>query len=107
MNKLFKILGILAIVAAAALGYFDKFDNSAFIEVCLGAFGLCSLIVTNINEAKAKENFSWKTVVILALAVVAGVLCCLGGLSQNIFAEVSAAVLALMTLIFGLLFNKK
>lgn len=106
MNKLFKILGIIAIVAAAALGYFDSFANSAIVELCLGAFGLCSLIITNINDAKAKGNWNWKTIVIMVLACVAGVLCCLGGLSQNIFAEITAAVLALLTLIFGLIFNK-
>jgi hypothetical protein len=35
------------------------------------------------------------------------VLICIGGLADNIFAAISGAVLALMTIIFGLLYDKK
>lgn len=106
MNKLFKILGILAIVFAAGIGFFADFPNATIVELALAAFGLTSLVITSVKEAKEKGNLNWKTITVMVLAVVAGVLCCLGGLSQNIFAEITAAILALLVLIYGLLFNK-
>lgn len=106
MNKLFKILGIIAIVAAAVIAYTGAIESSTMMELFLGAFGLCSLVITTINDAKAKGKWNWKTITCMVLAVIAGVLCCLGGLSQNIWAEITAAVIALLTLIYGLFFNK-
>ena len=41
------------------------------------------------------------------LGSVGGVICCIGGLAQNIFAEISGAVLALLAVIFGMIYNKK
>jgi hypothetical protein len=46
-------------------------------------------------------------VVIIVLAAIGGVLCCIGGTNQNIFAEISGAVLALLAVIFGILYAKK
>lgn len=40
-------------------------------------------------------------------AVVGGVLCCIGGLQQAIFKEISGLVLALLSVIFGLVFDSK
>ena len=90
MNKVLKIIGTLTMVAAVVFGYFAPFP-------CIAA---------SIKQAKDEGKFSWKTAVTIILACVAGVLCCIGGLAQNIFAEISAAVLAVLTLIFGLIFNK-
>lgn len=105
-NKLWKAIGALVMVAAVVFGYFAEFPGATVIELAVLAFGLCTCIIASIKQAKADNKFSWKTVVTIALACIAGVLCCIGGLSQNIFAEISAAVLAVLTLIFGLIFNK-
>jgi len=43
---------------------------------------------------------------IICFAVIGGVLCCIGGLSQNIFAELAGAALALLAVIFGVIFAK-
>lgn len=105
-NKLLKIIGTLFMVAAVIFGYFAQFPGATVVEIAVLAFGLCSCIIASIRQAKDDGKFSWKTVVTIALACIAGVLCCIGGLSQNIFAEISAAVLAVLTLIFGLIYNK-
>ena len=60
-----------------------------------------------VKGAKERKIEGWKTAVIICLAVIGGVLCCIGGLSQNVFAEISGAVLALLAVIFGLLYAKK
>lgn len=106
MNKVWKIIGLILMVAAVIFGYFADFPGSTVVELAVLAFGLTACIIATGKEAKEKGKFTWKTVVTIVLAVVAGVLCCIGGLAQNIFAEVSAAVLAVLTLIFGLLYNK-
>lgn len=106
MNKIFKIIGSLFMVAAVIFGYFASFPGSTVVEIAVLAFGLCTCIIASIKQAKDDGKFSWKTVATVILACVAGVLCCIGGLAQNIFAEISAAVLAVLTLIFGLIFNK-
>ena len=106
MNKVLKIIGTLLMVAAVVFGYFASFPGATVVEIAVLAFGLCACIAASIKQAKDEGKFSWKTAVTIILACVAGVLCCIGGLAQNIFAEISAAVLAVLTLIFGLIFNK-
>ena len=79
--KTWGIIGALFFVAAVTVGYFCNFDGAIIIEIGAAAFGLCSL-------------------------VIGGVLCCIGGLSQNIFAELEGAALALLAVIFGVIFAK-
>ena len=104
--KTWGIIGALFFVAAVAIGYFCKFDGAIIIEIGAAAFGLCSLIIGAIKSGKTKNVKTWKTVLIVCFAVIGGVLCCIGGLSQNIFTEISGAALALLTVIFGVIFAK-
>ena len=101
------IIGALLFVAACVVGYIFKFEGSDLVALALAGFAIASTIVGFVKKQKEKGVPTWKTVVVLALTVVGGVLVCIGGLSQNIFAEISGAVLALMTIIFGLIFNKQ
>lgn len=107
MNKVFSIIGALLFVAAVALGHFIDIESASVIEIACAAFGLCAIIMSAIKQAKEKGKFSWKLVVVIVLAVIGGVLCCIGGLEQSIFAEISGLVLALLAVIFGLIFSKK
>lgn len=107
MKNVFGIIGALLFAAAVAVGYFCDFNGDVIVEIGLAAFALTSLIVGAIKAGKEKNLATWKTVVIIALAVIGGVLCCIGGLAQNIFASISGAVLALLAVIFGLVFAKK
>lgn len=105
--KKWGIIGALLMVAAVCIGYFAKFDNAFIVELAVGAFGLTALVIGAFKDGKAKNVKTWQAITIIALAVLAGVFGCIGGLAQNIFAEIAAAVLALLAVIFGLLFAKK
>lgn len=106
-NKIIGFIGMLLFAAAVATAQFVKIPSVTVIEIALAAFGLAAVVMSTVKTAKAKNKFSWKTVVVIALAVIGGVLCCIGGLSQNIFETVSGAILAALTVIFGILFDKK
>ena len=105
--KKWGIIGAIAFLAAVAVGYFCNFDGAIIIEIGAAAFGLCSLIIGAIKSGKTKNVKTWKTVLIICFAVIGGVLCCIGGLSQNIFAEISGAALALLAVIFGMIYAHK
>lgn len=106
-NKIIGVGGMLLFAAAIVTAKFVSVPIATVIEIALAAFGLTAVIVSTVRTAKAKNKFSWKTVVVIALAVIGGVLCCIGGLSHNIFETVSGAILAVLTVIFGVLFDKK
>ena len=69
-------------------------------------FGLCAVITGAIQDAKAKKTKTWPVYICVVLAIIGGFLCCIGGMSQTIFAEIAGATLALLAVIFGLIFNK-
>ena len=105
--KKWGIIGALAFFAAVAVGYFCNFDGAIIIEIGVAAFGLCGLVIGAIKSGKTKNVKTCKTVLIICFAVIGGVLCCIGGLSQNIFAEISGAALALLAVIFGMIYAHK
>ena len=105
--KKWGIIGALLFVGAVVFGYFCNFPAATIIEIAVAAFGFCAVVVAAIKGAKEKHIAVWKTIVIVVLASVGGVICCIGGLAQNIFAEISGAVLALLAVIFGMIYNKK
>lgn len=107
MNKIIAVTGALLFAAAVAVGNFAQADAASVIEIALASFGLCAVIVSAVRQAKEKNAFSWKTVVVVALASAGGVLCCVGGLQQTVFEEISGLVLALLAVIFGLVFDGK
>lgn len=106
MNKFLGILGALLMVVAISIGEFATFPASSIVEIAVAAFALTTIIIGVVKNAKERNNLSWKTVVVIVLASVAGVLCCIGGLSQNIFQEIAGAVLALLSIIFGIFYHK-
>lgn len=105
-NKIIAVIGALLFASAVVVGNFAQFEAAAVIEIALASFALCAVVISAVRQAKEKNAFSWKTVVVIALAVV-GVLCCIGGLQQAIFKEISGLVLALLSVIFGLVFDSK
>lgn len=105
MNK-WGVIGCLCFIAAAIVAYFLKIESAVVIELGLSAFGLTAIVINAIKTGKQKTKSTWQTVVVIVLACVGGVLIRIGGLAQNIFAELSGAVLALLAVIFGLVFKK-
>ena len=99
--KKWGIIGAIAFLAAVAVGFFCKFDAAVIIEIGVAAFGFTAIVTSAVSYAK-KNNIK-----IIALAAIGGVLCCIGGLNQSIFAEISGAALALLAVIFGLIYAHK
>ena len=104
--KKWGIIGAIAFLAAVAVGFFCKFDAAVIIEIGVAAFGFTAIVTSAVSYAKKNNIKTWATVFIVVLAAIGGVLCCIGGLSQNIFAELAGAALALLAVIFGVLFAK-
>ena len=105
--KKWGIIGAVAFAAAVAVGYFCRFDSAIIIELGLAAFGFTAIVTNAVSYGKKNNVKTWITVVIIVLASIGGVLCCVGGLAQNIFSELAGAVLALLAVIFGMLFAKR
>ena len=101
------IIGALFFVAAVVIGAFLKFDGAIVVELACAAFGFTALVINAVSYGKKHNVKTWLTVLVIVLAAVGGVLCCLGGLAQNIFAELSGAALALVAVIFGVYYGKK
>jgi hypothetical protein len=101
------IIGAVLFALDVALGYFLKFDGSLIIQLAVAAFAFTLIVLSAVDYGKKHNIKTWATVAIIVLAAVGGVLCCIGGLSQNIFAEISGAALALLAVIFGVLYAKK
>lgn len=105
--KKWGIVGALLFVAACVVGFIFNFDGSDIVALGLAAFGVASTVIAFVKKHKEEGTPVWQISVVTVLALGAGVLICIGGLADNIFAAVSGAVLALMTIIFGLLYDKK
>ena len=105
--KKWGIIGALAFFAAVAVGFFCKFDAAVVIEIGAAAFGFTAIVTSAVSYAKKNNIRIWATVSIIALAAIGGVLCCIGGLNQSIFAEISGAALALLAVIFGIIYANK
>lgn len=105
--KTFGIIGAVCFALAVAVGYFCNFNGDALVQVALSSFGLASLIIGDVKKAKAEGNFNWKFITSLALAVVGGVICAIGGVANSIFATIAGAVVALLAIVFGLITVKK
>lgn len=105
--KKWGIIGAVLFAVAVAFGFFFKFDGAIIIELGVAAFGFATITASAIKYGKEKNIKPWVTITIIVLAAIGGVLCCIGGLNQSIFAEISGAALALLAVIFGLLFSQK
>jgi hypothetical protein len=105
--KKWGIVGALFFVASCVVGFMFNFDGSDIVALALAAFGFAATVIGFIKKYKGKGVPGWKIAIVTGLTLVSGVLVCIGGLTDNIFATISGAVLALMTIIFGLLYDKK
>jgi hypothetical protein len=107
MNKVLGIIGAVLFAASVAVGCFCSFPSADIVAIALAAFGLTALIVAAVKKAKDENRFSWKTIVVIVGAVAGGVLVALGGLQSNVFEAIAGAVVALITIIFGIIGVKK
>ena len=98
--KKWGIIGAVLFAVAVAFGFFFKFDGAIIISLAAAAFGFTAIVISAVNYGKEKNVKTWATVVIIVLAAI-------GGLNQSIFAEISGAALALLAVIFGIVYAKK
>lgn len=101
------IVGALFFVAACVVGFIFNFDGSDIVAIGLATFGLTATVIAFIKKHQEKGTPIWQIAIVTVLTLGSGVFICIGGLADNIFAAISGAVLALMTIIFGLLYDKK
>ena len=101
------IVGALLFVAACIVGFIFNFDGSDIVAIGIATFGMPSTVIAFIKKHKEKGNPIWQIAIVTVLTISSGVLICIGGLTDNIFAALSGAVLALMTIILGLLYDTK
>lgn len=108
MNKIFGIIGMVCFAVAVGLGYFVSFPYDTLVEIALAVFGATLLVIGAVTKSKETGTFSWKTIVCIVLACISGILCAIAGSTKDIFTTIATAVIALVTIIFGVLFaNKK
>lgn len=101
MKSKFGIIGCIVIIASVIFGFFFDFSGAYIIQIATAAAGFVSVIIGIVKAKKEKGQFTWKTVVVMVLASIGGILCVIGGCSQEIFKELVGAVLALLAIIFG------
>lgn len=107
MNKVFGIVGAICFAVAVGLGYFVSFPYDTLVEIALATFGATLLVIGAYKKSKEAGTFSWKTVVCIVLACLAGVFCAIAGTTKDIFATIATAVIALVSIIFGVINAKK
>lgn len=105
--KVFGILGAIFFAAAVAVGYFCDFKGDSLVQVALEAFAFASLIIGEVKKAKKEGRLNWKFILSLVFAVIGGILCAVGLVSETIFATIAGAVLGLIAIFAGLLVIKK
>ena len=105
--KKWGMIGAIAFLAAVAVGFFCKFDAAVIIEIGLAAFGFTAIVTSSVSSAKKNNIKILATVLIICFAAIGGVLCRSGGLNQSSFAEISGAALALLAVIFGIIYANK
>ncbi len=107
-NKIISIVGLVLLVACTSLGYFIDIQVADVIALA-GAFFGATLVCVNIfrKVAKEDEKFTWKHYVVIFGTIIAGILCCIGGLSENIISSICGATVGLLAIIMGVISLKK
>ena len=102
-NKIIAIIGAVFFAAAVVVGYFTNFDNADIISISLAAFGLVSVVLNVVSKQKEKGVFTWKSILVIALAILGGGLVCFGGLNSSILETISGLVLALLAVFLSII----
>lgn len=107
MSKVLAIIGAVLFAISVGVGFFGSFPLADAVAIATASFGLAALIVATVKKAKDEGRFNWMTILVIVLSVLSGILICLGGLQSNIFETIGGAVIALLTIIFGIIKVKK
>lgn len=100
MKNIFIYIGLVLVVAGAAIGALTGIPAAQWIELAACAVGLATCIISIV---KKDEKRDWKLWVALAAVSVGTILLVWAGISDSIIQSVITAVIALVVLVTGLL----
>lgn len=100
MNKIFKIIGIVLVVAGACIGAFSGIAVADYIGIAVAMIGAAMAIVSTFRQAEKKD---WKTIASIACVAVGAFLCGLAGLSDTVVTQIITAVIGVVSLIVGII----
>ena len=100
MKNVFKILGLVLIIAGSALCYFSTVPVADGTGIAIAALGLALTIVGTLKKTEKK---TWKEYVAIACFAIGGLLCGFAGFSEAIVTQVITAVFGVVALIAGLI----
>lgn len=100
MNKFFKILGLILIIAGSVLASFTSVAITQYSGIAVSALGLA---VTIISVWKGAEKKTWKEIVAIVCFAVGGLLCGFAGLTDTVMTQIITAVGGLVVLIIGII----
>lgn len=100
MKNIFKIFGLVLIIAGSALAYFTAVPIVEYTGIAVAALGLALAIVGVLNKIEKK---TWKEYVAIVCFAVGGLLCGFAGFSEDIVTQVITAIFGVVALIAGLI----
>lgn len=104
MKNVFRIIGVIAIVVAAAVSVFVQIDSAQIASIAVAAFGIALEAISLINGAAEKGKKEKILIyVCLGLAIVGGVGVAAGGLAESAIATIVSAVVALVSVVLALI----
>ena len=101
MNKktVWTIISIAALIASLAFGYFTDVWND-LPAIGLGAFGFGGLIIATWNKSEKKNGILLASIILM---VISGLAAVFAEMSQDSFSKLIGAIVAVITLIAGIL----
>lgn len=106
MKNIWLWVGIACLVVGSVFACFTNIAND-IPALAVAAFGLGTVIINTWNKSDKKD---WKVIVSIVCVAVGGFCCAFAALSQEVMVQIVSAVIALVTLIIGVLipvFSKK
>ena len=100
MNKIFKIIGIILVIAGSAIIAFTKIPVADAVGIAIAALGLATTIVATWKKSESK---TWKEGLSIALLVAGAFLLGFAGFSETVVTELITAIVGVVVLIVGLI----
>ena len=107
MKTIFRIIGLVAIAAAAVVGYFFNFSGDTIVTIALAAFGVTTEVITAVSGAKDKGTPAWLAYTLSGLAIAGGTACAVGGIASNLITTIAGGAIAVLAFILAYVVEKK
>lgn len=100
MNKVFKIIGLVLVVAASIAAYFTDIAVANYIELAVGALGLALTIKGVWGKSEKK---TWKEVFTIILFCIGAFLLGFAGVSESVVTQIITAIAGVVSLVIGVI----